>query len=67
MPRKPAKPKAQPPQAERPQFTGLDLDDEEDDLGSTIPDDEGWVRLEAEEPKRKGGRSGKGKANKPAR
>lgn len=65
MPRKP-KPKAQPPQAERPQFTGLDLDDEEDDLGSTIPDDEGWVRLEAEEPKRKGGRSGKRKGDKPA-
>ena len=53
MARKPAKPKAPPPQAERPQFTGLDLDDDEDDLGSTIPDDEGWVRLEAEEPKPK--------------
>ena len=66
MPRKQPKPKAPPPQAERPQFTGLDLDDDEDDLGSTIPDDEGWVRLEAEEPKRKGGRSGKGKGDKPA-
>ena len=52
MPRKPAKPKA-PPQAERPQFTGLDLEEDEDDLGSTIPDDDGWVRLEAEEPKPK--------------
>ena len=66
MPKKPAKPKAQPPQAERPQFTGLDLEEDEDDLGSTIPDAEGWVRLEADEPKRKGGRSGTGKGDKPA-
>ena len=64
MPKRQPKPKAQP-QAERPQFTGIDLEEDEDDLGSTIPDDDGWVRLEAEEPKRKGGRSGKGKGDKP--
>ena len=64
MPRKPAKPKAEQ-KAERPQFTGLDLEEDEDDLGSTIPDDDGWVRLEAEEPKPKGGRRGKAK-DKPA-
>lgn len=61
MPRKPAKPKA-PTQAERPQFTGLDLEEDEDDQGSTIPDDDGWVRLEAEEPKPKGAKRGKGTA-----
>ena len=66
MPKRQPKPKAPPPQAERPQFTGLDLEEDEDDLGSTIPDDEGWVRLEADEPKRKRGRSGKGKNDKPA-
>ena len=64
MAKRQPKPKAQP-QAERPQFTGLDLEEDEDDLGSTIPDDDGWVRLEAKEPKPKGGRRGKGK-DKPA-
>lgn len=64
MPRKP-KPKAEQPQAERPHFTGIDLEEDEDDFGSTIPDDDGWVRLEAEEPKPKGGRRGKAKADKP--
>lgn len=58
MPRKP-KPKAEPPQAERPQFTGLDLEDD-DEEGSAIPDDDGWVRLESEQPQRKGVRRGKG-------
>lgn len=67
MAKRQPKPKAQPPQVERPQFTGIDLEEDEDDLGSTIPDDDGWVRLEAEEPKPKGGRRGKGKADKPAR
>ncbi len=63
MAKKPtAKPKAQPPQAERPQFTGLDLEEDEDELGSPIPDDDGWVRLEAEEPRKKGAKRGKGKA-----
>lgn len=59
------KPKAEQ-KAERPQFTGLDLEEDEDDLGSTIPDDDGWVRLQTEEPKPKGGRRGKAKDTKPA-
>ena len=64
MPKRQPKPKAQP-QAERPQFTGIDLEEDEDEQGSTIPDEDGWVRLEVEEPKPKGAKRGKGK-DKPA-
>ena len=65
MPKRQPKPKAQSPQDELPQFTGLDLEEDEE-ASSPIPDDDGWVRLEAEEPTPKGGRRGKGKADKPA-
>lgn len=63
MPRKQPKPKAEP-QAEQPQFTGIDLEDD-DEATSPIPDDDGWVRLQREEPKPKGAKRGKGKADKP--
>lgn len=50
MPKKKCEPKA-PPQAERPQFTGLDLEDDEDETDTTIHDDVVWLTAKKAKPK----------------
>jgi hypothetical protein len=55
--------KQQPPPAQD-FILPADLEDDEEDAGSVIPDDDGWISLEAK-PKEKEAKRGKGK-NKPA-
>lgn len=49
MPRKP-KPTPAPPEPQ--QLTGIEIEEDED-LSSTIPDEDGWVRLEESPPQEK--------------
>lgn len=50
MPRKPKPHQPAPPEPQ--QLTGIEIE-EDDDLSSTIPDEDGWVRLEESPPQEK--------------
>lgn len=64
MPRKPRTVAAAKP---APQFDDAPLDAEDDEGACPIPDDDGEIVLRRGKPTTKGGKRGKGKADKPAR